>query len=95
MVLLCTTGSTYLPNTRTYFMAFNYAVALVGAAMVRELPESQKWARFAGTCLLTGYSASFPLKMALMSGNFAGFTKKTTVYAIVGSPFYTEFYYRS
>ncbi|OJJ56721.1 hypothetical protein ASPSYDRAFT_91969 [Aspergillus sydowii CBS 593.65] len=82
MVLLCTTGSTYLPNTRTYFMAFNYAVALVGAAMVRELPESQKWARFAGTCLLTGYSASFPLKMALMSGNFAGFTKKTTVYAI-------------
>lgn len=83
MVLLCTTGSTYLPNTRTYFMAFNYAVALVGAAMVRELPETQKWARFAGTCLLTGYSASFPLKMALMSGNFAGFTKKTTVNAMV------------
>lgn len=83
LVLLSAGGSTYFRNTRTYWMAWGYAITLVGAALVRQLPEANKWGRFGGTCLLPGYSANFPLKMALMSGNFGGFTKKTTVYAIV------------
>ena len=64
-------------------MMLTFAVALVGAALVRELPEHDKWGRYAGTCLMGANSASFPLLMSMVSGNIGGFTKKTTVNAIV------------
>ncbi len=60
-----------------------FAVALVGAALVRQLPEHDKWGRYAGTCLMGANSASFPLLMSMVSGNIGGFTKKTTVNAMV------------
>lgn len=64
-------------------MMWHFAVSLVGAALVRQLPQHNKWGRFAGACLSLAYSANFPLLMSLMSGNFGGFTKKTTVNALV------------
>ncbi|KAJ5764585.1 MFS allantoate transporter [Penicillium manginii] len=67
---------------RTYWMMLSFAVALVGAALVRELPEYEKWGRYAGTCLMGANSASFPLMMSMVSGNIGGFTKKTTVNAL-------------
>lgn len=87
LVLVATGGSTYLRNTRTYFMAWNFAVAVVGCAMVRQFPADEKWARYAGCCLVLAFSANFPMIMAMTSGNFGGFTKKITVNAIVRSPF--------
>lgn len=85
LVLLATGGSSYFKNSRTYFMAFNYVLAVVGGAMVRYLPTEMKWARYAGIVLLVSYSANFPLIMSLMSGNFGGFTKKTTLNAMVST----------
>ncbi|KAJ2978632.1 hypothetical protein NQ176_g3705 [Zarea fungicola] len=82
LVLLCTGGSSYLRNTRTYWMMLTFAVALVGAALVRQLPAHEKWGRYAGTCLMGANSASFPLLMSMVSGNIGGFTKKTTVNAL-------------
>ncbi|KAG6033304.1 hypothetical protein E4U41_006938 [Claviceps citrina] len=82
LVLISTGGSSYFRNTRTYFMAFNLAIAIAGAAMVRYVPEDQKWTRFAGTVLSQAFAANFPLTMSLVSGNFGGFTKKTTVNAL-------------
>ena len=67
-------------------MMLSFAVALVGAALVRELPEHDKWGRYAGTCLMGANSASFPLMMSMVSGNIGGFTKKTTVNAMVCDP---------
>lgn len=64
-------------------MAFNLALAVTGAAMVRYISRGQKWARFAGTVLSASYAANFPLIMSLLSANFGGFTKKTTVNALV------------
>ncbi|KND87788.1 putative transporter [Tolypocladium ophioglossoides CBS 100239] len=81
LVLVATAGSTYLRNTRTYFMTFNFAISAVGCAMVRQCPADEKWARYAGYCLVLGFSANFPLIMAMTSGNFGGFTKKMTVNA--------------
>lgn len=83
LVLFATSGSSYFRNSRTYFMAFNYAIGVTGAAMVRYIEPHNRWARFAGTVLAGGYSANFPLIMSLMSGNFGGFTKKTTLNAMV------------
>lgn len=64
-------------------MAFNLLISVAGTAMVRYVPENQKWTRFAGTVLSGGFAANFPLIMSLQSGNFGGFTKKTTVNAMV------------
>ncbi|KAG5986229.1 hypothetical protein E4U54_005538 [Claviceps lovelessii] len=83
LVPLGTGGSSYFHNARTYFMAFNLALAVTGAAMVRYISRGQKWARFAGTVLSASYAANFPLIMSLLSANFGGFTKKTTVNALV------------
>ncbi|QLI74433.1 uncharacterized protein G6M90_00g109050 [Metarhizium brunneum] len=81
LVLLATAGSTYLRNTRTYFMAWNFCVAIAGCVVIRQCSVEQKWARYAGFCLVFAYVANFPLLMSMASGNFGGFTKKMTVNA--------------
>lgn len=83
LVLASTGGSTRLANTRTYFMVANFALAIVGSSLVRQCPAEDRWTRYAGYCLSVTYSANFPLIMSLVSGNFGGFTKKTTVNAVV------------
>lgn len=65
------------------FMAFNVIVSIVGAAMVREVDSAHKWTRFMGCALSVSFTANFPMTMAMVSSNFAGFTKKTTVSAMV------------
>ncbi|KAF7546843.1 hypothetical protein G7Z17_g8145 [Cylindrodendrum hubeiense] len=82
-VLLATGGSTWFHNTRTYWMAWNLIISIIGAAMVRQISSEHIWARFMGYCLTVAYSANFPLTLAMSSGNFAGFTKKTTVNAMI------------
>ncbi|KAG5949166.1 hypothetical protein E4U53_006021 [Claviceps sorghi] len=83
LVLITTGGCSYFRNSRTYFMSFNLALAISGAAMVRYIPEVHKWERFAGAVLSVSYSANFPITMSVLSGNCGGFTKKTTVNALV------------
>jgi hypothetical protein len=85
-VLIGTYGSTRFRNTRTYFMAWNLAVALVGAVMIREIHPSQIWARFMGYCLCIAFSANFPMVLSMSSGNIGGFTKKSTANAMVSEP---------
>ncbi|GKT50982.1 putative transporter [Colletotrichum spaethianum] len=82
-VLLATGGSTYFRNSRTYWMAWNLAISIAGAAMVRQINSELKWARFMGYCLTIAYSANFPMILSMSSGNFGGFTKKTTVNAML------------
>ncbi|KZM27982.1 uncharacterized protein EKO05_0007294 [Ascochyta rabiei] len=82
-VIIGTAGSTYFHNTRTYFMAWNLAVALVGAVMIREIQSSHIWARFMGYCLCIAFSANFPMVLSMSSGNIGGFTKKNTANAMI------------
>ncbi|KAF5596699.1 DAL5-Allantoate ureidosuccinate permease [Fusarium pseudocircinatum] len=82
-VLISVIGSTYLPNTRLLFMTFNVIVSIVGAVMVREVDPAHKWTRVMGCALGVAFTANFPMTMAMVSSNFAGFTKKTTVSAMV------------
>ncbi|RBQ75464.1 hypothetical protein FVER14953_12991 [Fusarium verticillioides] len=82
-VLISVIGSTYLPNTRLLFMTFNVVVSIVGAVMVREVDPAHKWTRVMGCALAVAFTANFPMTMAMVSSNFAGFTKKTTVSAMV------------
>ncbi|KAJ5578610.1 uncharacterized protein N7459_007574 [Penicillium hispanicum] len=82
-VAMSTIGSTYLANTRTYWMLFNTIMALIGSVMIRQIDAEHIWARFMGYCLIIAFSASFPLTMTMISNNTAGFTKKSTVTAVV------------
>lgn len=82
-VILSTAGSSYLTNTRTYWVVCNFCLAIMGASLLRQLPDHLLWGRYAGKCLTTAAAANFPLLMSLSSGNVGGFTKKTTVNAIV------------
>ncbi|RDA89253.1 hypothetical protein CP532_0549 [Ophiocordyceps camponoti-leonardi (nom. inval.)] len=66
-------------NVRTLFMVFNLSLATVGCALVRQLPPSQKWARYAGFCLTVAGSANAPLVLSIISANTSGFTKKMTI----------------
>jgi hypothetical protein len=82
-LLVSAVGTTYIKNSRTWFMTFNLAVSIAGAVMVREINASNKWGRLVGQALAIAYPANFPMVMAMTSSNFGGFTKKTTVSALV------------
>lgn len=82
-MLFCTGATTYLRNTRTYFMLSSFALAIAGVAMIRQVPAQDKWTRFAGYSLIMAFSGNFPMVMSMASGNFGGFTKKVTVNALV------------
>lgn len=84
-LLVSAVGTTYIKSSRTYFMMFNMAVSIAGAVMVRQIDASNKWARLIGQALAISYPANFPMVMAMTSSNFGGFTKKTTVSALVSS----------
>ncbi|KAJ9137957.1 Major facilitator superfamily transporter [Pleurostoma richardsiae] len=80
-VIIATVGSTYIKNSRTYFMMLNYTVGVIGAVMVNQIDASRLWARFFGYCLCIAFSGNFPMIFAMSTANFAGFTKKATVNA--------------
>ncbi|OAA80446.1 Major facilitator superfamily domain, general substrate transporter [Akanthomyces lecanii RCEF 1005] len=80
-VLIATIGSTFLHNTRTWWIVFDMAFAIAGAAMVGQLDG--KWSRFFGYCLTMGYTPNLPIILSMLSANIAGFTKKMTVNAMI------------
>lgn len=82
-VIVSTVGSSYLPNTRTYFMTANLVISLAGVIMVRQIERSHHWARLIGISLSITYTANIPLILSMSSGNIGGFTKKNTVNSMV------------
>lgn len=83
-VIIAAGGSTFIKNSRTYFMMFNFILAVAGAVMVYKIDESRIWARFFGYCLCIAFSGNFPMIFTMSTANIAGFTKKSTVNAAVG-----------
>ncbi|KAE8376406.1 major facilitator superfamily domain-containing protein [Aspergillus bertholletiae] len=83
LVYLSTAGCSWFENSRTYWMVWNSALSIVGAAMARQISPENVWARFIGYCLAGAYAVNFPLTLSMSTGNIGGFTKKTTVNAMV------------
>ncbi|KAL2678814.1 hypothetical protein Neosp_009565 [[Neocosmospora] mangrovei] len=82
-VIIATVGSTYIKNSRTYFMVAIYAVGIAGSVMVQKINPEHIWARFFGFCLCVSFVGNFPMIFAMSTANFAGFTKKATVNAAI------------
>ncbi|KAK3179307.1 hypothetical protein K4F52_009210 [Lecanicillium sp. MT-2017a] len=55
-VIIATTGSTFLRNTRTLWMVFGMGFSIAGAAMVQKISTDNIWGRFFGYCLTMGYT---------------------------------------
>lgn len=75
-------------------MAFNTVMSLIGTVMVRQIDPKYIWGRFMGYCLTIVFSVNFPLILATIISNIAGFSKKATATAIVsykGHPFLMEY----
>ncbi|KAL4973529.1 major facilitator superfamily domain-containing protein [Aspergillus desertorum] len=83
LVHLSTAGCSWFENSRTYWVVWNSALSIAGAAMARQISPGNTWARFMGYCLANAYSVNFPLTLAMSTGNIGGFTKKTTVNALI------------
>ncbi len=58
-------------------------MGVLGGLLIRQLPPHMRWGRYAGVLIRASFAAYFPLVMAMLSGNTAGFTKKTTTNAMV------------
>ncbi|CAI7615524.1 hypothetical protein N7533_008537 [Penicillium manginii] len=83
LVYLSTAGCSWFENSRTWWMVWNAGLSIIGAAMARQISPNNVWARFFGYCLANAYSVNFPLTLAMSTGNIGGFTKKTTVNAMI------------
>jgi hypothetical protein len=82
-VLISSCGSTYLKNTRTYFIAANPTISTAGSVMIREIDAQYRWTRFFEYCINMAFSANLPIVLSIVSSNVAGFTKKSTANSMV------------
>ncbi|KAG5654973.1 hypothetical protein KAF25_011004 [Fusarium avenaceum] len=62
---------------------WNPALAIVGAAMARQISPDNVWARFMGYCLAGAYAISFSLTLTMFTGNIGGFAKNTTINVMI------------
>ncbi|KAL7949501.1 major facilitator superfamily domain-containing protein [Trichoderma barbatum] len=91
--------TTYTKVPRTIVMVIMVLISLIGMVMVYAIPQEQKWSRMGGSWISTTYVATTPLQLSLITSNVGGFTKRSTVSAmmfvayctgnIVGPQFYS------
>ncbi|KAL2866586.1 major facilitator superfamily domain-containing protein [Aspergillus lucknowensis] len=82
-VILTALFTSYIRKSRLIAMTIIFLMAIAGILMVKLLPEHRKLPRLAGYWLVTAVAPAFPLMMSLFASNTAGFTKKSTVVALI------------
>ncbi|RSL95380.1 hypothetical protein CEP52_012069 [Fusarium oligoseptatum] len=82
-VLLVAVFTTYVRKSRHIALVLTYLMAIGGILMIKLLPNEEKLARLAGFWLIMAVAPAFPLMMSLSASNIAGFTKKSTVMAMI------------
>ncbi|KAJ6142194.1 hypothetical protein N7497_011293 [Penicillium chrysogenum] len=82
-VLLSAVLSSTIRKSRLINLVFIFLMAMAGILMVKLLPSADKLSRLAGFWLVMAVSPAFPLMLSLAASNIAGFTKKSTVMAMI------------
>ncbi|PYI27669.1 MFS general substrate transporter [Aspergillus indologenus CBS 114.80] len=82
-VILVAVITSTIRKSRLFALVGVYLMALAGILMIKLLPEDRKLPRLAGFWLVTAIAPSFPLMLSLFASNTAGFTKKSTVLAMI------------
>lgn len=82
--LLLTSGfATLVRSSRIVMMILNTAVSVVGMILIWKLDDGNRAGKLIGLCLGAVFAANIPLSLSLISSNVAGFTKKSTVSALM------------
>lgn len=82
--LILTSGiPTLFHNTRILMMILNTVTSMIGMVLIWKLESDDRAGRMAGLCLGAVFAANIPLSLSLISSNVAGFTKKSTVSALM------------
>ncbi|KAF7555492.1 hypothetical protein G7Z17_g2110 [Cylindrodendrum hubeiense] len=82
-VFLAAVFTSNVRKSRLIALVFIFLMAIAGILMVKLLPDAERLARLAGFWLVMAVSPAFPLMLSLASSNIAGFTKKSTVMAMI------------
>ncbi|KFZ19456.1 hypothetical protein V501_00658 [Pseudogymnoascus sp. VKM F-4519 (FW-2642)] len=82
-VLASTYAAHRFKYSRCIIIAMLQIIAMSGCIVVYVLPTSQKWARLVGMFLFPAFSGGMPLSISIVASDIAGYTKKTTVLAIL------------
>ncbi|KAL3457758.1 major facilitator superfamily domain-containing protein [Aspergillus heterothallicus] len=82
-VVLSTIITSRVRKSRCITAAVLSLISLAGSIMVSQIDPSRKIARLAGMWLFPAYSAGIPIIMSIIASNVAGYTKRTTVNAVM------------
>ncbi|KAL2826996.1 major facilitator superfamily domain-containing protein [Aspergillus cavernicola] len=82
-VALATIITSKVRKSRCITTAVLVLISLAGCLMVAEIDPSKKVARLAGMWFFPAYSAGVPIIMSIIASNVAGYTKRTTVSAVM------------
>ncbi|KAJ5783273.1 hypothetical protein N7457_005047 [Penicillium paradoxum] len=82
--LLLTSGfASLVPKSRIPMMIVNTAVSMVGMLLIWKINDDNRAGKMTGLCLGGVFAANIPLSLSLITSNVAGFTKKSTVSALM------------
>ncbi|KAJ6105021.1 hypothetical protein N7486_003710 [Penicillium sp. IBT 16267x] len=82
--LLLTSGfATFVRSSRIPMMILNCSVSVIGMALIWKLDVDNRTGRLTGLALGAVFAVNIPLSLSLISSNVAGFTKKSTVSALM------------
>ncbi|KAJ5388899.1 hypothetical protein N7509_011440 [Penicillium cosmopolitanum] len=82
--LVLTSGfATLVRQTRIFMMILNTTVSMIGMILIWKLGADNQAGKMTGLCLGAVFAANIPLSLSLISSNVAGFTKKSTVSALM------------
>ncbi|BCS18605.1 uncharacterized protein APUU_11433S [Aspergillus puulaauensis] len=82
-VVLATIVTSKVPKSRCIAAAVLSLISLAGCLMVSQIDPTKKVARLAGMWLFPAYSAGVPIILSIIASNVAGYTKRTTVTAVM------------
>lgn len=82
-VVLATIVTSKVRKSRCITAAVLSLISLAGCLMVARIDPANKWARLGGMWLFPAYSAGVPIILSIIASNVAGYTKRTTVSAVM------------
>ncbi|KAJ5381673.1 uncharacterized protein N7496_004101 [Penicillium cataractarum] len=82
-VIMSTIITSKFRRSRCITAACLSLISLAGCLMVSQIDPSKKVARLAGMWLFPAYSAGIPIILSIIASNVGGYTKRTTVSAVV------------
>lgn len=82
-IVLTSGVASAVSSSRLFMMMLNAVLSMVGLILIWKLDDENRAGKMAGLCLQTAFVANIPLSLSIISSNVAGFTKKSTVSALM------------